>query len=151
VSHLLSWLRTQSQTKGFGVSRGRVVIARHRTFGSVDEMKHSIKHSLSQEMARKVTRKAFDSYKQRFADYNPTDKWVNEDKSEISFSAKGVSMKGVIELKPSEIQLELDVPFLFKVFQKKAISIIEEEIKKWIVKAEAGEVLSLSISIAFAP
>ena len=35
---------------------------------------------------------------------------------------------------------ELDVPFLLRPFKKKAIDVIEQEIKKWVKKAENGEV-----------
>ena len=35
--------------------------------------------------------------------------------------------------------MELDVPFLLKPFKGKALGVIEEEIKKWMAKAEAGE------------
>ena len=45
----------------------------------------NIPHSLGKEKARKVAAAAFDSYKARFAEYNPTTTWVNPDKAEISF------------------------------------------------------------------
>ena len=37
------------------------------------------------------------------------------------------------------IELELDVPLLFRPFRKKAISIIEAEVRAWIDRAKAGE------------
>jgi hypothetical protein len=103
-------------------------------------MKHTIKHDLSQELARKATRKAFESYAQRFTAYNPTATWKTDDKADVGFKVKGVSLNGTVELRPNAIDLELDVPFLFKIFQKQAMDIIEEEIKVWIGKAKAGEI-----------
>ena len=102
-------------------------------------MKHSVPHDLGQEKAKVVAEKAFDSYKERFAKYNPTCKWVDDRKADISFTAKGITLNGAIEVNPTNIEMELDVPFLLKPFKGKALGVIEEEIKKWIGKAKAGE------------
>ena len=102
-------------------------------------MKHKIPHDLSMDLAKRATEAAFDSYKQRFAEYKPTSKWVTDKKSNITFTAKGITLNGSIELEPNSIDLELDVPFLFRVFKNKAMAIIEEEIREWIDKAKAGE------------
>jgi hypothetical protein len=99
-------------------------------------MKHSVPHTLGKEKARKVAAAAFDSYKARFAEYNPTTNWVNPDKAEIAFKVKGMSLKGGVEVKDSSIDMELEVPFMLKPFQGKAVSVIEGEIKKWIGKAD---------------
>jgi hypothetical protein len=102
-------------------------------------MKHYIAHSLDLPLAKKATVKAFEGYKKRFTDYNPTEKWTSETRCEIGFSAKGIKLSGTIELEPKRIALELEVPFLLKMFQSKAISIIEEEINEWVVRAKNGE------------
>ena len=102
-------------------------------------MKHIIKHDLSPEQARKATDKAFETYRQKFADYNPTATWVNDKRAEISFSAKRITLDGAIELQPGQIELELDVPLLFRPFKGKAIAVIEESIQEWIAKAKKGE------------
>ena len=101
-----------------------------------NSMKHSVPHSLGKEKARKVAAAAFDSYKARFAEYNPTTKWLNDDKAEISFSVKGMTLKGGVEVKDKSIDMDLEVPFMLKPFQGKAVSVIEGEIKKWIGKAD---------------
>ena len=61
---------------------------------------------------------------------------VNPDKAEIAFKVKGMSLKGGVEVKDSSIDMELEVPFMLKPFQGKAVSVIEGEIKKWIGKAD---------------
>lgn len=90
-------------------------------------------------MAKKATEKAFAGYKERFASYNPTADWVSDTRAEIGFSAKGVKLDGAVELEPDRIVLELEVPFLFRMFQGKALKIVEEEITEWIERAKAGE------------
>jgi hypothetical protein len=99
-------------------------------------MKHTIDHDLDMETARKATHEAFDNYAQRFSEYSPTANWVTEDKAEVGFKAKGISLNGSIELRPGAIDLELDVPFLFRPFRKMALSVIEEEIRERIQKAK---------------
>lgn len=102
--------------------------------------KHSIPHNLSPELARKVTDKAFETYAKKFESYSPTAEWVSDTKSNIGFSAKGMKLSGVIELKPKSVDLELDVPFLLRPFKDRAIKIIDEEIRGWISKAEKGDI-----------
>lgn len=102
-------------------------------------VKHIIQHNLSPELARKVTDKAFETYAAKFKDYSPTANWVSPTKSNIGFNAKGISLKGAIELKPSAVELELDVPFLLRPFKDRAVKVIDTEIREWIAKANAGE------------
>lgn len=102
--------------------------------------KHVIKHDLDLALARKVTDKAFEAYAEKFKDYSPTATWVTDTKSAIAFQAKGLKLTGDIELKPGSVELGLEVPFLLRPFQRRAIQIIDEEIRGWIAKAEAGEI-----------
>ncbi|AKT37521.1 uncharacterized protein CMC5_016620 [Chondromyces crocatus] len=101
-------------------------------------MKHVVNHDLDPETARRVTDKAFSSYKDRFADYNPTLNWSSEKRAEVGFSAKGIQLKGAFELSPGKIEMDLDVPFLLRPFKGKAIEVIDQEIKRWIGEAKAG-------------
>ena len=103
-------------------------------------MKHSVSHSLGLEKARKVAKAALDSYAQKFSEYNPVTKWKSEDKAEIGFTVKGMSLSGAVQVAERAIDLDLDVPFMLKPFKGKAIAVIEGEIKKWIAKAEKGEI-----------
>lgn len=102
-------------------------------------MKHTINHELSDELAKKATEKAFESYAERFAKYNPTATWTTDSTAEVGFEAKGIKLGGTIELAPGAITLEMSVPFAFKIFQKKAVGIIEGEISDWIERAKNGE------------
>lgn len=76
----------------------------------------------------------------RFADYGARAHWVSDDRAEISFAAKGMNLKGQVTVTERAIDIDMEVPFFLKPFQKLAITKIEEEIQKWIGKAERGEV-----------
>jgi hypothetical protein len=45
----------------------------------------------------------------------------------------------MLEVRPSSIDMELEVPFLLRVFQGQAVKLIEGEIKEWIGKAKQGQ------------
>jgi hypothetical protein len=102
-------------------------------------MKHAVPHDLGQDQAKKVAEAAFNSYKQRFAEYNPTVTWANDRRANISFKVKGVRLDGGVDIQDKSFDLDLNVPFLLRPFKGKALGVIEEEIRKWISKARAGE------------
>ena len=102
-------------------------------------MKHVIEHDLSDDLAKRATERAYETYRERFEKYNPTATWVTDRRAEVGFEAKGIKLQGSIALEPGQIELELKVPFAFKIFQKRALQIIEEEIEAWIARARAGE------------
>lgn len=103
-------------------------------------MKHSVPHDLDPALARRATEKAFEAYAERFASYSPTATWATDRRCEVGFTVKGFSLKGAIEIEPTEILMDLDVPFLFRVFKGQALDIIEREVRTWIEKARRGEV-----------
>ena len=102
-------------------------------------MKHSVRHDLDLDTASRAVRVALDSYAERFSGYDPQVQWSGDHRANISVSAKGLTVKGTVEVKASNILIDLEVPFILRVFKKKAISIIEGEIQKWLRKARAGE------------
>jgi hypothetical protein len=103
-------------------------------------MKHKIPHGLDKELARKATHKAIETYKARFQQYNPEAKWTTEDRCNVSFSAKGIKLDGVLEIAENDVVLDLEVPLLLRPFRGKAVAIIEEEIQEWVKKAKNGEI-----------
>jgi hypothetical protein len=102
-------------------------------------MKHLIAHDLDSSLAKEAAVRAFEAYQQRFANYKPTMQWDNDKKARIGFSVKGVKLEGSIEIVPRAIELDLDVPFLFRPFKGKAIEVIEKEVRNWLTKAKNGE------------
>jgi len=98
-------------------------------------MKHQVPHALGQPKAKLVAIQALDSYKKRFAEYDPRVDWAGEYLARIGFSVKGVKLNGSIEVLAGSFELDLDVPFLLRPFKGKALSVIEEEINNWVAKA----------------
>lgn len=102
-------------------------------------MKHTIDHDLDPATAKKVTDRAFAEYSNRYPDYQPTLRWASDQRADVSFNAKGIKLNGSMDISPKAIVLDLDVPFLLRPFQKKAMEVIEREVKVWIGKAKAGQ------------
>ncbi len=102
-------------------------------------MRHLMSHDLDPELARKVAERAFAAYREKYASYDPKLAWVSDTVANASFAAKGVQLKGKIELLPGKIAFELEVPFLLRLFQRKAIEIMERELEHWRDKAKRGE------------
>ena len=101
-------------------------------------MKHSVPHDLGQERAKKAAEAALASYTQKFAKYRPSAQWLSANKAQISFSVKGMTLSGSMEIQPTTIDLDMDVPFLLRPFKNQALGVIEGEIREWIDKARAG-------------
>ena len=102
-------------------------------------MKHVMHHDLSPELAKKAAVRAFDSYKAKFSNLNPSLTWKSDTVARASFSVKGVSLEGTIELEPSAIAFDLEVPFLLRAFKGKAVDAMDRELRTWVAKAKAGE------------
>jgi hypothetical protein len=103
-------------------------------------MKHSVPHDLGKDQAKKAAEAAFASYAQKFAKYQPIANWTSPDHADVSFTAKGITLKGVLEVKPTSIDMDLDVPFLLRPFKDKALGAVDREIKAWIDKAKRGQI-----------
>jgi hypothetical protein len=102
-------------------------------------MKHSVPHDLGSEQAKKAAEAAFASYTERFAKYKPTANWTSADRADISFTAKGITLKGVMQVNPTSIDMDLDVPFLLRPFKDTALGAVDREITRWVDKAKRGE------------
>jgi hypothetical protein len=102
-------------------------------------MKHEIPHDLDLALAKTVAVRAFESYRARFAEYGPKLEWLNDRNARIEFRVKGLRLHGSIGIRPRSIDLDLDVPLVFRLFKNKAIEVIEAEVRAWIVKAKAGQ------------
>jgi len=103
-------------------------------------MDYSVKHDLGKEKAKQVTEAAYNSYKERFAKYSPTADWVSPYSCDITFTAKGIKLRGNLTVTENSVDMELNVPLLLRPFKKMALGIVTDEIKSWIAKAKAGEI-----------
>lgn len=102
-------------------------------------MKHTIDTGLDFARSKKAIDKAMEAYKARFSEYSPRYDWVEDDRGEFSFSAKGVKLSGTIVVRDRRVDVDMQVPLLFRVFQGKAMDVIEEQVKMWVEKARRGE------------
>jgi len=114
-------------------------VARHQNPSEEVALKHEVPHDLELAIAKRCVDKAFETYRVRFADYSPTMTWSSDRVAQVGFSAKGIHLRGSIEIRPQTIGLELEVPFLLRVFKNRALEVIEKEIRMWVGKAKAGE------------
>ena len=110
-------------------------------------MKHKIHHGLDLDLAKRAIGEAMKAYSARFSEFNPTFGWTTETKGEVGFRAKGVKVQGEIEIVGPEITVDLEVPFILRVFKGKAIKVIEEEVKMWVEKARNGELQAMTAKI----
>jgi hypothetical protein len=103
-------------------------------------MKHTIDTGLNLSDSKRAIDKAMEAYSARFADYNPRFAWVSDTAAEFGFSAKGVSLGGTMTVRDAKIDVDMEVPFLFKIFQGRAMDVIKEQVNLWVGKVKAGEV-----------
>lgn len=101
-------------------------------------MKHMIEHHLDEAQSKRLAERAFEQYKTRYAKYEPRLRWLSDRRAEIVFTAKGVSMTGTVELKRNAVEIDLDVPFLFRVFRGPAIKVLDQEMKKILAQHEGA-------------
>ena len=107
-------------------------------------MKHQIAHDLDMGLAKEAAGRAFEAYQKRFADYQPKLNWVSERDAQIEFNIKGMKLHGSIGILPRAIELDLDVPFVFRLFKNKAVDVIDREVRTWLDKAKRGELIAPS-------
>ena len=102
-------------------------------------MRHTIPHDLGIDLARRATRKALETYRENLSDYETRGKWVSEDHATVQFTVLGRTLKGTVDVRQREVQLQLDVPFLFRAFQGVAMKVVQDEIERWLEAARRGE------------
>ena len=103
-------------------------------------MKHTIDTGLDLPSSKRAIDHAMAAYKERFADYQPRFAWASAERGEFGFNAKGVSLGGTLLVREGKIDVDMEVPFLFRVFQGKAMQVIEEQVQLWVGKVKRGEV-----------
>jgi hypothetical protein len=102
-------------------------------------MRYLVRHDLAPALARRVAEQAFASYAARYAKYQPELSWQSATRAKASFHAKGIHIGGTIELEPGAIAFELDVPWLLRIFEGRAIAVVEREVRVWEQAAQRGE------------
>jgi hypothetical protein len=112
-------------------------------------MKHVIHHHLDVGQSRRLAERALEHYEKRYAKYEPRVRWLDERRAEVTFTAKGVSIRGAVELQPGAIAVDLEVPFLFRAFRGTAVRILEAEVQKLLADhapaAQSGQAAPQSV------
>lgn len=102
-------------------------------------MKKTIPTNLDKARSKIAIEKAMQAYKARFAEYSPRYEWTSDDAGEFGFDAKGIKLSGTIRIEDQQVDVEMEVPFLFKIFQGRAMKIIEDQVELWVEKVKNGE------------
>jgi hypothetical protein len=92
---------------------------------------------LGRERALEVALEAWEEYSRRFAKYNPELSRESEYRAWLSFRARGIVVRGSIEIRDDEVEMEIDVPLLLKPFKKVAVAAIEREIADRVARAKS--------------
>ncbi len=102
-------------------------------------MKQTIETGVDPATAKKVLEKAMEQYLERFKEYSPRFGWTGERDASFGFKAKGMSLGGTVKILETKMEVDMDVPFLLKPFQGRAMGILEEQVHKWVELAKKGE------------
>lgn len=99
-------------------------------------MKHTLPHRASSAAMHDALDQAFASYQQRYQSYQPQLSWQDAENASFKFTVKGITLNGKVKIDPGALTVEIDVPFMFRLFQKKAVEVVEREASPWITLAE---------------
>lgn len=103
-------------------------------------MKYVVTHDMSDlERIKVVIEKAYDAYKTKLADYNPSLTWENDRKAIVEFTIMRKKIDANFNITENEVRIEGNIPFLFKPFQGKIERVVGKEVERWLAKEKAGE------------
>ncbi|MCC6525929.1 MAG: polyhydroxyalkanoic acid system family protein [Polyangiaceae bacterium] len=102
-------------------------------------MRHVFQHDLDPDLARRAADRAFQTYCERYARYEPRVLWDGDLKARCSFKAKGLRIFATLELRPREILVEIEVPLLLRPFRALALERVERDLRLWCDRARRGE------------
>ena len=99
---------------------------------------HFLPHDLDPTQARALVEAAFGFYRSRYPRAKISLAWNSDETATVGFGARGFSFHGTVLLRPGGIELELELPFVFRVFHKQALRVVDAEAKKWLERARSG-------------
>jgi len=102
-------------------------------------MKHTVPHNLPLDLAKKAADAALQEYRTKYPNFDPLVTWTDEHTAQIELKAKGLSLKGVFEILPDAVAMDMEVPLLLRPFKQKALEVIEQQILQWIDRAKNGQ------------
>lgn len=103
-------------------------------------MEHVICTGLSEGDSKKALNMAFETYANDYPQYKPHFKWKKEDLAEFGFAISSVRIAGFVLVIEDKLIVNMNVPFIARPFQGRAIAIIEEQVLAWKQKVvDSGE------------
>jgi hypothetical protein len=115
---------------------------------------HEIIHHLAPPAAHKALDRAVAHYARRYAKYQPHLKWLGPQDAEVSLTALGVTLKGKVAIippgevpapppadddprPPAAIRLTANVPLVLRPFMKRALAVLDREVRRWLAAGDA--------------
>jgi hypothetical protein len=102
-------------------------------------IRHLLSHDLDPTQSKGVIDAAFGFYRTRYPRAEISLLWQSDQSATLCFKARAITLKGTIVLRPGGIELALDLPFIFRVFQKRALRLIDNEANQWVQRAREGK------------
>jgi hypothetical protein len=99
-------------------------------------MKHRVRHALDVQSARRALEPVLAAYLARFADFAPSLRWLDGRRGVFGFVAKGRQVNGSFALSPGALDIEVEVPWAFRVFWGHAVGVVDAELRRIFGEAQ---------------
>jgi hypothetical protein len=102
-------------------------------------MRHRFTHGSDRDTVVRAAKRAFEAYRTRYPSYDLRMDWTGPYDARVTFRAKGIDVSCAVSIRADHIETDLEVPFLFRIFQKRATAIIEREAHAFIAQEKAND------------
>ena len=102
-------------------------------------LRHFLSHDLDPAQAKEGIDSAFAYYQSRYPGAALSLGWRSDREAGVSFRARGFLFKATLLLRPTGIDLALDLPLIFGIFHKRALRVIDAEASRWLERARSGK------------
>lgn len=102
-------------------------------------MKHAVAHDLPTPLAKETVERALASYREKYPHATMALEWTGDLEADVQVGAKGFDVKGTVKISKTEIVFDMNVPFLLRPLQSKAMAVLDREVTAWIQKAKAQQ------------
>lgn len=103
--------------------------------------KRSFAHGLDFTSAQKLTHTALLDYQQRLVKYNLSVQWKDANTADVGFTVLDTRMNGQITVTPKDVEIRVDVPMKFKLFEGMAANVVAQEVRGCVDKAKLAGVV----------
>jgi hypothetical protein len=111
-------------------------------------LRYATKHGLAHPAQVRAAVDAIAThYMERFPDYDPSFRWLSDDKAEVTFRAMGQTLCTTLTIRGDELIAEGKLPFVFFPFKGKILQVLEREIETSLRRARSGELGQATASL----